>query len=94
MHADHMASNMFRRFDELFRCYPVTHLPGSDRSEANYGGKIFLPASSLDKLTRLQITYPMLFELNDLKQTRTAHAGVQEFIAEEGRVYLPQWVSL
>ena len=35
----------------------------------------------------------MLFELhNDLKATHT-HAGVLEFIAEEGRVYVPQWVN-
>ena len=34
----------------------------------------------------------MLFSLsNDPKGTGT-HAGVLEFIAEEGRLYMPQWV--
>ena len=83
-----------RRFDEYFRCYPVAMLPGPDREEANHGGKVFLPPSALDKLTRLHITYPMLFELiNGAKDGRKTHAGVLEFIAEEGKIYLPYWVS-
>ncbi|ORY09904.1 ubiquitin fusion degradation protein-like protein 1 [Clohesyomyces aquaticus] len=82
-----------RRFDEYFRCYPVVMLPGPDRVEANHGGKVFLPPSALDKLTRLHITYPMLFELiNGAKDGRTTHAGVLEFIAEEGKIYLPYWL--
>lgn len=32
----------------------------------------------------------MLFELS--KGSQSTHAGVLEFIAEEGRVYLPHWV--
>lgn len=81
-----------RRFDEYFRCYPVAMMPGPERDEANHGGKVFLPPSALDKLTRLHITYPMLFELiNGTAQKRT-HAGVLEFTAEEGKIYLPYWV--
>ena len=56
------------------------------------GGKIFLPASALDKLTRLHITYPMLFELTNGAAEKSTHAGVLEFIAEEGVVYLPYWM--
>lgn len=84
-----------RRFDEWFRCYPVVMLPGPDRTEINHGGKVFLPPSALDKLTRLHITYPMLFELTNNKDgaNKKTHAGVLEFIAEEGKIYLPQWVS-
>ena len=82
-----------RRFDEYFRCYPIAMLPGPDREDANHGGKVFLPPSALDKLTRLHITYPMLFELiNGAKDGRKTHAGVLEFIAEEGKIYLPYWV--
>jgi ubiquitin fusion degradation protein 1 len=82
-----------RRFDEYFRCYPIVMLPGPERVEANHGGKIFLPPSALDKLTRLHITYPMLFELiNGKEDGKTTHAGVLEFIAEEGKIYLPYWV--
>lgn len=82
-----------RRFDEYFRCYPVAMLPGPDREELNHGGKVFLPPSALDKLTRLHITYPMLFELiNGAKDGKMTHAGVLEFIAEEGKIYVPYWV--
>jgi ubiquitin fusion degradation protein 1 len=81
-----------RRFDEYFRCYPVAMMAGPDRGEANMGGKIFLPASALDKLTRLHITYPMLFELTSSAAERVTHAGVLEFVAEEGRAYLPYWL--
>ncbi|EON66593.1 hypothetical protein W97_05839 [Coniosporium apollinis CBS 100218] len=81
-----------RRFDEYFRCYPVAMMPGPERESANHGGKIFLPPSALDKLTRMHITYPMLFELINGAKEKVTHAGVLEFIAEEGKVYLPYWL--
>ena len=81
-----------RRFDEYYRCYPVAMLPGPERENVNHGGKVIMPPSALDKLTRLHITYPMLFELINGAKERTTHAGVLEFIAEEGKIYLPFWV--
>ena len=65
---------------------------GPDRQHVNYGGKVFLPPSALEKLTRLHIAYPMVFELINGQASKMTHAGVLEFIAEEGRIYLPQWV--
>jgi ubiquitin fusion degradation protein 1 len=82
-----------RRFDEYYRCYPVAMLPGPERENVNHGGKVIMPPSALDKLTRLHITYPMLFELHNGAKDRMTHAGVLEFIAEEGKIYLPFWVS-
>ncbi|KAK2751333.1 ubiquitin fusion degradation protein [Onygenales sp. PD_40] len=87
-HAGHAA----RRFDEYYRCYPVAMLQGPERENVNHGGKVIMPPSALDKLTRLHITYPMLFELHNGARERMTHAGVLEFIAEEGRIYLPFWV--
>ncbi|KAK5211621.1 ubiquitin fusion degradation protein [Exophiala xenobiotica] len=81
-----------RRFDEYYRCYPVVMMSGPDRRNVNFGGKVFLPPSALDKLTRLHISYPMLFELRNGNAGKTTHAGVLEFVAEEGRIYLPQWL--
>lgn len=52
-----------------------------------------MPPSALEKLTRLHISYPMLFELRNGVKDTVSHAGVLEFIAEEGRIFLPQWVS-
>ena len=82
-----------RRFDEYYRCYPVAMLPGPERDNVNYGGKVILPPSALDKLTRMHIVYPMMFELVNGAKERTSHAGVLEFIAEEGKIYVPFWVS-
>jgi len=52
-----------------------------------------MPPSALDQLARLNIIYPMLFKLTNRQTDRITHCGVLEFVAEEGRVYLPQWVS-
>jgi ubiquitin fusion degradation protein 1 len=34
----------------------------------------------------------MLFEIQNGAKGKSTHAGVLEFIAEEGRAYLPYWV--
>lgn len=68
-------------------------MPGNDRDQVNYGGKIILPPSALAKLSMLNIEYPMLFQLHNKSKDEKTHAGVLEFIAEEGRVYLPLWVT-
>ncbi|ORY79901.1 ubiquitin fusion degradation protein UFD1-domain-containing protein [Protomyces lactucae-debilis] len=81
-----------QRFNEYYRCYSTAMLSGPQRDSVNYGGKIILPPSALDKLTRLNISYPMLFELSNSRKAVRSHAGVLEFIAEEGRVYLPHWM--
>lgn len=81
-----------RKFNEYFRCYPVTFMTGPERENINYGGKVIMPPSALEKLTRLHISYPMLFELRNGSKDRVSHAGVLEFIAEEGRIYLPHWM--
>lgn len=81
-----------KRFDEYYRVYPTAMMPGPDRATVNHGGKIFLPASALDKLSQLHVTYPMLFELINGAKGKSTHAGVLEFTAEEGRCYLPFWL--
>jgi len=81
-----------KRFDEQYRCYPMVMLSGQERPHLNFGGKIMMPASALEKLTRLRITYPMLFELYNGAAETLTHAGVLEFVAEEGKVYLPHWM--
>jgi len=79
-------------FTEMYRCYPVIMMQGNERENINYGGKIILPPSALAKLASLNIQYPMLFELRNTSSQQHSHAGVLEFIAEEGRVYLPYWM--
>lgn len=81
-----------QKFEKYFRCYPVIMMQGSNRQDLNFGGKIIMPPSSLDKLTRLHISYPMNFRLTSDETGLSTHAGVLEFIAPEGHVYLPQWM--
>lgn len=82
-----------QKFEEFFRCYPIAMMNDRIRKDdANFGGKIFLPPSALSKLTMLNVRYPMLFELTANENGRLTHGGVLEFIAEEGRAYLPQWM--
>lgn len=41
---------------------------------------------------RLNIVYPMLFKLTNERKGRGTHAGVLEFVADEGKAYIPHWV--
>jgi len=88
--------NMFhdvgRPFNNQYKCFSVALLPGNERSDVERGGKIIMPSSALDQLTRLNIVYPMLFKLTNKKTKRETHSGVLEFVADEGKVYLPFWM--
>lgn len=55
---------------------------------------VIMPPSALDQLTRLNVEYPMLFKLTNNKINRSTHAGVLEFVADEGKIYIPYWVRL
>lgn len=88
------------RFDELsqqtynksLKCFPVIMMGGKERVDVDRGGKIILPGSALEHLTRLHIQFPMLFKLTNKSKGRETHCGVLEFVAEEGRCYLPYWM--
>ncbi|XP_076674416.1 ubiquitin fusion-degradation 1-like isoform X1 [Andrena cerasifolii] len=88
--------NMFpeisRRFNTQYRCFSVSMLPGTYRQDVERGGKIIMPPSALEQLTRLNIDYPMVFKLTNKKTNRITHCGVLEFVADEGKVYLPYWM--
>lgn len=81
-----------RPFNTMYRCYSVSMLPGTGRDNVDRGGRIFLPQSALDQLTRLNIVYPMLFKLTSPQKNRTTHCGVLEFVADEGKCYMPYWM--
>lgn len=91
---DHpMARGFQNRFSTQYRCYSVSMLAGpNDRSDVEKGGKIIMPPSALDQLSRLNITYPMLFKLTNKNSDRMTHCGVLEFVADEGICYLPHWM--
>ncbi|ODN03132.1 Ubiquitin fusion degradation protein 1 [Orchesella cincta] len=81
-----------RPFIVTYRCYSISMFPGHDRQEVENGGKIFLPPSALEHLTRLNVVYPMLFKLTNVADNRYTHCGVLEFVADEGKMYIPYWM--
>ena len=81
----------FGQFRERYRCFSMV-FSNKTSEEITHGGKIIMPPSALEKLSRLNISYPMLFRLSNGAQDRQTHCGVLEFVAEEGRIYVPHWV--
>ncbi|KYQ92445.1 ubiquitin fusion degradation protein UFD1 family protein [Tieghemostelium lacteum] len=75
-------------FCQKFKAFPIN----SKRQGLEAGGKILLPPSALNTLSRLNIQYPMLFRISNFELERTSHCGVLEFTAEEGICYLPYWM--
>ncbi|KAN0076955.1 Ubiquitin fusion degradation protein UFD1 domain containing protein [Tylopilus felleus] len=82
-----------RSYDEYLKAYSVAMLPGRERENLSYGGKIVMPPSALAHLTNLDLESPWMFQLrNPSNPAASTHAGVLEFIAEEGIVHLPYWM--
>lgn len=82
-----------RRGNEVFEThYSVFSIAMSGREGLEEGDKILLPPSAFDKLSRMEIDYPMLFELTHEPLEKSTHCGVLEFTAEEGRCYMPFWM--
>lgn len=77
------------RFESTYRVHSVAFV---NRGDLEGGGKIILPPSALDLLTRLHIEYPMLFEITNRTENRKMHSGVLEFVADEGMCYMPFWM--
>ncbi|KAK6908620.1 hypothetical protein I203_102623 [Kwoniella mangroviensis CBS 8507] len=81
-------------FDEYYKAYSVAVMGGRERPELMYGGKIIMPPSALAKLSALDIPSPWTFQIRNPRNptVHQTHAGVLEFIAEEGIVHLPAWM--
>jgi ubiquitin fusion degradation protein 1 len=79
-----------RRFETQYQCFSAAM---ANRSAGiDEGDKILLPPSALDALARMNVEYPMLFELTNDAVGKKTHCGVLEFSAEEGRCYMPFWM--
>ncbi|KAF8798102.1 ubiquitin fusion degradation protein I [Phlegmacium glaucopus] len=82
-----------RSYDEYLKAYSMAMLPGRERENVSYGGKIIMPQSALANLTNLDLESPWMFQLrNPANPAASTHGGVLEFIAEEGVVHLPYWM--
>jgi ubiquitin fusion degradation protein 1 len=84
--------NDARPFNVQYKCYSPAMM--SDRTDIEDGGKIILPPSALEWLTRLNTMYPMLFKLTNPSPQcqRSTHCGVLEFVANEGECLIPYWM--
>lgn len=59
----------------------------------NEGGRILLPPSVLDDISRLSMVFPLQFKISTKhKKPRVVFAAVLEFTAERGTVVLPDWM--
>ena len=76
-------------FEEQFHCYSMAF---SGKTNLENGDKILLPPSALDSLARMNVEYPMLFELKSFVNEKRTHCGVLEFSAEEGKMFIPFWM--
>ena len=76
-------------FEEQYNCYSMAF---SGKSHLEDGDKVLLPPSALEHLARMNVEYPMLFELANFSNDRRTHCGVLEFSAEEGKIYRPFWM--
>lgn len=62
------------------------------REELEFGNRILMPATALEKLKDTQAPTPWLFEVADLDGRRWTHAGVLEFSAPAETCYMPYWM--
>ncbi|KAF3454680.1 hypothetical protein FNV43_RR05128 [Rhamnella rubrinervis] len=89
MDYDYEYSPPHSTFKQMYRCYSASIV---QKPHLEKGDKIIMPPSALGRLVFLQIDYPMLFELNNPTAGRVTHCGVLEFVADEGLIYLPDWM--
>lgn len=78
-------------FNGKYECYsPTVH----DRPDMENTGKMLLPPSALEELAQdPHIDLPWLFCLMAENGAR-AYCGVQEFVAPEGKAFVPGWVII
>ena len=78
-----------RSFENCYQCFSMAVI---NKSHLDDGDKILLPPSALDTLSRMNVTYPMLFEIKNDSKQKSTHVGVIEFSAEEGKCHIPYFI--
>ncbi|PUZ58004.1 hypothetical protein GQ55_5G475200 [Panicum hallii var. hallii] len=76
-----------RTFVQYYRCLSMSLLNKENVDED--GNWVIMPPSALDRLSRLNVDYPMLFQIQNPSTERVTHCGVHEFVAEEGFIHMP-----
>lgn len=78
-----------REFEEQYHVFSMAVI---GRANLEGGDKILMPPSALDTLARMNVEWPMLFQIRNEASGKSTHVGVLEFTAEEGKCHLPYWV--
>ncbi|KAF7147759.1 hypothetical protein RHSIM_Rhsim03G0004800 [Rhododendron simsii] len=86
---DEYKDNNVNTFEQQYCCFPLSHI---NKSHLEDGNRIIIPLSAFDQLMSLKIKYPMVFEIINPECERASHCGVLEFSADEGFVFLPEWM--
>ncbi|OEL19179.1 Ubiquitin fusion degradation protein 1-like protein, partial [Dichanthelium oligosanthes] len=79
-----------RTFVQYYHCLSTSFLNRENVDED--GNRVIMPASALDRLSRLNIDFPMMFQIQKPSTERVTHCSVLEFVAEEGFIHMPSWV--
>jgi len=91
MRGQQMMPSVFRR---KYHAYSPAYWNSENRDKLESGDKIVMPASALEELSRMNIQFPIMFEIahDSTILPKKSHCSVMEFTAPEGSVYLPIWM--
>ena len=73
----------------VYKCYPVSFIEKLDIEKTN---KIILPPIVIEKISKTNVTWPLIFRVDNQESTHHTHCGVVEFTADEGCAYIPSWI--
>lgn len=59
----------YESFEQYYNCFPVLI---KDKGSLEYGNRIIMPPSALERLANMDIDYPMVFEIKKPTTTTTA----------------------
>ncbi|KAJ2510988.1 ubiquitin fusion degradation protein [Coemansia sp. RSA 2049] len=82
------------QFRRTYCAFPIDAHPDGNKQHLNNGGMIFMPSSALEVFNHPGVVLPLQLRLqnDESDEAICTHCGLLEFTAEEGRVYLPQWM--
>eukprot|EP01083_Nonionella_stella_P128701 390037_1 len=83
-----------QHFREKYKAYSPMCWVSENRDMLESGDKIVLPASALEKLSKMSVQFPIMFQIrhdSDILPSQS-HCSVMEFTAPEGSCYLPLWM--
>ena len=81
--------NRSAQYQDCLQAFPGYMM---DRFDLEEGNKVLLPPSALQMLSSHNVPYPMIFCLLNSHNGKQTFVGVLEFIAPDGKCFLPNWV--